>query len=153
MRCNECSASGRFRSGYYFKPGKEPNRPAGEYIKARTLLRYMQETYRARNKNSGSPTPSRFAPGDVGYIPHVQDNFGNVFIPGGWRRKEMLAAAAKGNNYFGSKPHLISDSQSFGVREVERSEQLCALHAKHVLTEISRNLKPIERDPKTGLFK
>ena len=144
------SAAGELRSGYFFKPGKKAKRPAGESIKARTLLKYMQATYRAVTGNTKAPV--HFAPTDVGYIPHVLDQFGNATIPGGWRRQEMLDAVQSKKKYVGTRPIHIQEQNAFGLRHVEESEAKCVEHAQKVLSSIKSSLRPVRFNKQTNKF-
>lgn len=98
-------ASGRLQSGLFYKPGPARGMPVGSYIRPATALKYMQDTYRVYTKRLTAPTV--FRPGDIGYIPHGVDEYGNIHIPGGWTKDALRKAAAEGRVYEGENPKAI----------------------------------------------
>ena len=121
------------------RPGKAEGLPPGESITPRTLLRYMQDTYRAMHPKDVH-VPTSFRPGDDGYIPFYIDDSESVRIPGGWKKQNMLEAVASGHRYHGeNNAKGIGCGLPFGTREVND----LAAAAYHKMSEKVQVLKHV----------
>jgi hypothetical protein len=123
---------------YGSRPGKTPGFLPGEIVTTRTLLKYMQQTF--AQINPGRAVPSSFNPQSPYYIHHVSLSGGLVYIPGGWKKANMKAAAANGVIYKGERPDLEPDvSYAEGTIDHATVER-CNAQKLYPLRELKRSL-------------
>lgn len=133
-----------------YRPGKSGGKDKGESITAPTLKRYMDftaKTYAKLYAHTKRPSwrlarvRTSYNPDDIGYIPHIIDEeTGNITVPGGWDKDSLRDAVYLGQTYRGNSPSDVplQSQRPFGIDQMKKLARIPGRQRAAVAKNLTR---------------